>query len=120
MDPQFIENLKKWLKYDSEINVRNRQLNEMRKIRSELENNILKYMTNNNLTNKKLNVGTCSLVYNKSETLTPLSMEIITEALNELIKNKATVTQIISAIVKKRNSNRKQHISIKRRKNKKI
>ena len=43
MDPQFIEYLKKWLKYDSEINNRNKQLNEMRKTRSELETYIIKY-----------------------------------------------------------------------------
>ena len=119
MDPQFIEYLKKWLKYDTEINNRNKQLNEMRKTRSELEDNIIKYMTNNNLTNKKLNVGSCSLVYNKSETISPLNMDLITEVLNELFKNKNIVNQVLSAIVKKRNMNKKHHISIKRRKNRK-
>lgn len=115
INSDFINAIKHWMDLDNTISQSNSQIKNLKEKRDELEGNILRYITVNDLKNTKLTLGNNCVSYNETCTLAPLSLTLVIESLGEYIKNKKDIDNICEIIKRKRENNRKTNISLKKK-----
>ena len=112
------EKMSNLLMIDEKIKKINDQNKYLKKERDEIEIEIFNFLKANNLQNKKFNINGKSLFLNKSSTLYPLNINLISEILSKHVdQNKKN--NILRDIDYFRNKNKKETIKIKRKNQKK-
>ena len=103
-----------WNTYDNNIKKINKYLKEQKDKKDKLEEDILNFIVNNNLEDKKINYKNIILSYKLNQTIAPLNVKLLDDVLSELftteIKNK-----VLDKIHQKRNSNKKTSNTLKKK-----
>ena len=94
----FVKALKKWLELDNNINETNTKLKEIKNEKNNLENKILKYIKNNNLKEKTINLGNNAFIYNNNNITPSLSIKLLSEVLNESVPDESLRKRILNNI----------------------
>lgn len=115
VNKEFINALQNWLKYDDLIKEKNKELNIIKQNKDILEESIIRYINNNNLGDTKLTLSGNNLYLNKTTTSKSLSFKLIEEALIDYFKNKQTVDNICTIIKSKKEEEKKDNYSLKRK-----
>jgi len=116
---EFKMNIKEWILLDKALTESNKSASELRKKKNTIEESVLHYLKSNHLENNSFNVGPFSIVANTSYPLQPLNLEFIESVLLEGLKdNKEAVSRIMNLIKRKRETNRKPILSLKKKSNK--
>ena len=116
VNKEFIHALKQWLKYDDLIETKNKELKQIKQVKDNLEQIIIKYIENNNLKDTKLNLGGNNIQYIENLNSGSLSFKLIEEALREYLKNESQVISICQVIKHKKDRERKVQRILKRKK----
>ena len=116
INDKFKKELSNWIALEERLKNQNKTANEIRKHKNILEVSLLEYMKKNNLENTALNLGTMSVVPSKGSQLPPLNIDFIREVLLEILGNRETTEKIVSRIVRKRESQRRETFSLKYKK----
>lgn len=116
----FIKALKLLITYNNQISDNNKKIKEIKNKKDNLEKQIISYIEKNNLTQTQLNLEGNNILYNINQSTIPLSQKIVKESLLEYLKNENEVNNIFEIIKKKRNSERKNNISLKIKVNKQV
>ena len=85
MNEKLIENIKNWLKTDSEVKHLQQQLKQLKIKRKTLSNNLIEIMKSNNIDAFDINDG--KLLYTKNRIRTPLSKKHLKESLTKYFQN---------------------------------
>lgn len=120
INDKFKKELSNWIALEERLKNQNKTANEIRKHKNILEVSLLEYMKKNNLENTALNLGTMSVVPSKGSQLPPLNIDFIREVLLEILGNRETTEKIVSRIVRKRESQRRETFSLKYKKTRSI
>lgn len=120
INDKFKKELSTWIALEERLKNQNKTANEIRKHKNILEVSLLEYMKKNNLENTALNLGTMSVVPSKGSQLPPLNIDFIREVLLEILGNRETTEKIVSRIVRKRESQRRETFSLKYKKTRSI
>tara|TARA_Y100000022_G_C13065137_1_gene290763 strand:+ start:83 stop:460 length:378 start_codon:yes stop_codon:yes gene_type:complete len=108
------DNIKLWLTYSEKINLINKNNKILKEKKNNIENNIIKFLKQNNLNQKIININNFKINVNQTYTPAPLSIKILEESLDNCVDN-YTKTQILENIKHLRNLNKKQCISLKKK-----
>jgi len=107
---KFIENIRKWVLIDGQLKIINDKTRKLRDIKHNVTTDICSYMTENNLTDKKIGITDGELkVYEKKE-YSPLSYGYIEKCLAEIIPDKTKVDFIIQYLKEHREITTSQDI----------
>jgi len=106
---ELVNSIQKWVSIDQQLQLVNDKTKKMRETKSILTNNICDYMKNNNI---KGNIGITDgelKIYEKKE-YKSLSFTYITNCLENIIKDKSQVEQIIKYLKDNREINTSSEI----------
>lgn len=92
---QFIENIQKWVKLDSQLKYVNEKIKTIRDMKSQLSENICEYVEKNNITTK-INITDGQLLINEKKIYSPLSFGYIEECLEKIIDDSEQIDFIIN------------------------
>lgn len=98
----FEENIKKWLILDNKIKELNNQLKSIRSEKNQYNNNIIEYISNNNLDNATIKIHDSKLKFMNTNYSQPLSYKFIYDALNKYYHNEDKTIEIINFIKSQR------------------
>lgn len=112
--------IQKWYQLDKTIEETNMKLSKLREVRNQTEKKILYMMEKNQMKDKKLNIGPCSIIYSQTLQLPNYNFDIIESGIQTIYPKQSTeYRKILSAIERERNLQRKPILSLKKRKNRK-
>lgn len=112
--------IQKWYQLDKTIEETNMKLSKLREVRNQTEKQILYMMEKNQMKDKKLNIGPCSIIYSQTLQLPNYNFDIIESGIQTIYPKQSTeYRKILSAIERERNLQRKPILSLKKRKNRK-
>lgn len=114
INEEFKSFLKNWVIYDNTIKKYNQHIKKLKDQKDILENELLFIIKKNNLEHLKVNIDNSKIICNNTSSLPSLSYKFLEESLNEYLQNKEESKNICSFIKKKRESNKKKSISLKR------
>lgn len=98
-----IENqLQLWISMDNQIQLLNNKIKEFKEKRDSLEETIMAHMTQNNLTNKSIQLGDNKIKISNAKVHETLTFKYLDKVLNEIISNKQQVQLIIEHLKKRR------------------
>jgi hypothetical protein len=92
---QFIENVQKWVKLDSQLKYVNEKIKTIRDMKSQLSENICEYVEKNNI-KTKINLTDGQLLINEKKIYSPLSFGYIEECLEKIIDDSDQIDFIIN------------------------
>ena len=98
----FESNIKTWVSVDNEIKQINDKLKTLRENKSRLNDEITKYIKNNNMENAQVQISDGRLKFINSKIQQPLTFKYLQESLSEIIKDKSQVSAILNHIKNKR------------------
>ena len=98
----FQQNIKQWIDIDNQIKTVNETLNELKKQKYILSNEINTYIETNQLSNASVTVGDGRLRFVKVKETQSLTFKYLETCLSEIIKNEDQVKKIIEYIKNKR------------------
>ena len=99
---EFQQNIKSWVKLDSERNDINDQVKLLRSNKSELQSNIYEFVQQNDLESSTVKISDGKLKFTQTKQTTPLSLGFIETCLMDKIKNEDSVSDIMEYIKSKR------------------
>lgn len=106
-------NIKLWLQYENNIKIINDKLKIIKGHKNDAEDNIVRILTSNNLTNKKIKINnsyiTCQYNYQNPS----LSYKFLESTLTEYFNNDEESKKICDFIKSKREDKKKKKISLK-------
>ena len=106
--------INEWLKYNDNIDKINGHLKIIKSNKSELEQNIIYTLEENNLTDKKLRVGNSHIHYNITNSIPPLSLKLLENVLNEYLTPQLK-EKIMEKIQRERENLKSQSVSLKKK-----
>jgi hypothetical protein len=92
---QFIDNVKQWVHVDSQLKIINEKTKKVRETKHMLNNEICKYMSENNLTQNKIGITDGELRIVEKKEYPPLSYGYIERTLAEIIPDKQQLDYLI-------------------------
>ncbi len=92
---QFIEDVQKWVKLDSQLKYVNEKIKTIRDMKSQLSENICEYVEKNNI-KTKINLTDGQLLINEKKIYSPLSFGYIEECLEKIIDDSDQIDFIIN------------------------
>jgi hypothetical protein len=101
MSDIFKTNIKEWVSVDNELRILTEHVKELRDKRNEVNNNIIRYVETNQLTNSTIQLSDGLLKFNNQKTYAPLTYTFLQETLTDILSIEQT-TQIIKYIKEKR------------------
>jgi hypothetical protein len=114
------QNINTWTLVNTKIAEINKTLKSYKDAKNNLENIILDDIKINNLTNTKLKINNSFFTYSTTYTMPTLSITLIETILDKLVNTRKLAqsekNQILDEINKYRNSNKKESISLKKKK----
>ena len=103
----FNQIMAKWIQLDNQQNKLNEMLKNIKKNKSTIEDNVVRYMKTNNLGNNKYQIGNSQVGLKQKETSPGLSLKLIREVLLEALRNEKQVEFIIARIQNRKNIEKK-------------
>tara|TARA_B100000902_G_C26676209_1_gene605545 strand:+ start:218 stop:565 length:348 start_codon:yes stop_codon:yes gene_type:complete len=100
----FREDIKLWVSLDNQIKSLTGQLNNLRNDKNNVNNNIFKYVEDNNLSNSIINITDGQLNFTTIRQTSSITIKNIETILNENIKDKDLVNLLIDKIKNSRNT----------------
>ena len=98
----FEQQVTQWLQLDNEIKEYNEKLKVVREKRQQLEENLTKYASSNNLSNNTIQVNGAKLKFTEMRVAEPLTFRYLERTLSEVIKNPAQAKLILDHIKQNR------------------
>lgn len=102
MNPQFTEDIKKWVTIDNEIKKLNSQIKNLRINKNSLANNIFNTVSEENLQNASINISDGKLRFCNVNHTPPLSLKYVESCLQKCIESQDDVDHIINIIKESR------------------
>jgi hypothetical protein len=99
---EFINNIKQWVKLDSQLKIVNEKTKLMRERKTSLNSQICEFANQNNIYDKHIEITDGVLKFYKRKEYKPLTYGFIEESLNEIIPNKEHVEFILKHLKEKR------------------
>lgn len=99
---EFQQNIKSWVKLDSELKDINDQAKLLRSNKSELQSNIYEFVQQNDLESSTVKISDGKLKFTQTKQTPPLSLGFIESCLMDKIKNEDSVSDIMEYIKSKR------------------
>ena len=96
------ENIKKWLILDNKIKELTNQLKSIRSEKNQYNNNIIEYISNNNLNNATIKIHDSKLKFIDNNYSQPLTYKFIYDTLNKYYQNEDKTIEIINYIKSQR------------------
>ena len=103
-NPEFLlfkEETEQWIKFDDEIKVLQKALNERKKIKNGITPHILEFMGKYEIENMNMH-DSSALVYTKSVTTKPLTKDYVKTKLTEYLRNAQKADQLTNSIYNNR------------------
>lgn len=97
-------NIKSWLLLDNKIKELNQKINEIREKKNSYKNDIYHYISNNNLNNATIKIGSDYLKFVETKQNTPISYKFLIEALKNCLTDENDIENIINYIKTNRES----------------
>ena len=110
---QFVEGIKQWVSYDSEIQQLNKQARSLREEKNNLTPRITQYMERNEMRDATIKISDGTLKYTVDTTKQGLTQKFLTEALCEYFEDDAARAQKCMEFIKSRRES-KPTVSLKR------
>jgi hypothetical protein len=99
---QFVENIQKWVILDKQLKLIHEKTKQLRETKHELTGEICKYVTEQNLSGRKIEITDGELkIYEKKE-YSPLTFGYIEKSLEKIIPEKSHVEYIIQYLKENR------------------
>jgi hypothetical protein len=98
----FDNQIQQWVLIDTQLKNLNEKTKELREKRNLLTNHITNYASNNNLSDKIINISYGKLKITTTKTSEPLTFKYIEKTLGEVIKNETQVKLIVEHLKQKR------------------
>ena len=111
MSDIFKTNIKQWVSYDNELKLLNEHIKDLRDKRNSANENIIRYVETNQLTNSTIQLSDGILKFSNQKSYAPLTYGFIEQSLTDILP-KNQVDDIIQYMKEKRQS--QTSISIKR------
>jgi len=92
---QFIDNVKQWVHVDSQLKIINEKTRKVRETKHQLNDEICKYMSENNLIQNKIGISDGELRIVEKKEYPPLSYGYIERTLAEIIPDKKQLDYLI-------------------------
>jgi hypothetical protein len=93
---QFIENIQKWVKLDSQMKAVNEKLRKARELKHKLLDNIVQYVELNKLESTKIEISDGELRFYEKREYQPITFTYIEESLGKLLADKKQVECIMN------------------------
>ena len=93
---QFIENIQKWVKLDSQMKAVNEKLRKARELKHKLLENIVQYVELNKLESTKIEISDGELRFYEKREYQPISFTYIEESVGKLLADKKQVECIMN------------------------
>jgi hypothetical protein len=93
-----VENVKKWVFLEARLKLINEKTKEMRELRNRTESDIIRYLEENNMTNRKITITDGELKVADKKEYGALTYSYIEECLGKLIPDKSQVDYVIQYI----------------------
>ena len=91
-------NIKNWLLLDNKIKELNQKINELREKKNSYKNDIYQHVTNNNLNNATIKIGSDYLRFVETKQNTPISYKFLIQALNNCFIDENDIEKIMNYI----------------------
>tara|TARA_B100001758_G_C18416918_1_gene620892 strand:- start:17165 stop:17509 length:345 start_codon:yes stop_codon:yes gene_type:complete len=103
MSDIFKEHIKQWVTIDNNIRNSNNEIKQMREKRTDINNNIIRYIETNQLTDSTIQLSDGYLKFNSQKNYAPLTFQFLQDTLKDILPE-SQVTSIINYIKEKRNT----------------
>ena len=107
----FENNIKTWINLDNRLKLLNEEIKKIRNDKNRVQEIILNYVDNNDLSKTTIEINDGKLKFNNSRTTQPLTLKFIEECLSDVITNKSDVEKIVNYIKSKREINEKMTVN---------
>jgi hypothetical protein len=94
--------IKEWIHLDNELKNMNEKVKQIREKKTSLNNNIMEYVSKNNLFHSNINISDGKVKFTQSNICNPLTFKYLEKCLGEIIRNEKQVSQIMDYIKTKR------------------
>jgi seryl-tRNA synthetase len=98
----FESQIQQWVSLDNQLKTLNEKTRELREKRNNLEDEITKYASSNNLSTTTVKISDGKLRFANTRVPEPLTFKYLERVLSEVIKNENQVKQIMEHIRQKR------------------
>ena len=98
----FESQIQQWVSLDNQLKTLNEKTRELREKRNNLEDEITKYASSNNLSTTTVKISDGKLRFANTRVPEPLTFKYLERVLGEVIKNENQVKQIMEHIRQKR------------------
>lgn len=99
---QFVDNVKQWVHVDSQLKIINEKTRKVRETKHHLNDEICKYMSENNLIQNKIGISDGELRIIEKKEYPPLSYGYIERTLAEIIPDKKQLDYLLQHLKDKR------------------
>ena len=97
--------VKEWVILDNNIKKITKEIIELRKQKTELNDNIFTYLKENNMTDTTINISDGKLNFGTTQSFTTLTFKFLEECLNDYFNDDNKTKEILKYIKNKRNIN---------------
>jgi len=111
MSDIFKNNIKEWVSVDNELRILTEHVKELRDKRNKVNNNIIRYVETNQLSNSTIQLSDGLLKFYNQKTYAPLTYSFLEDTLKDILSIEQT-NQIIKYIKEKRET--QTNVCIKR------
>ena len=91
-------NLKKWINIDKLIQEKNKEIKELRQVKSQINTELIETITQNNLQKSTFVINNNNIRYTTSKQTSSLTLKYLEKCLNDKIMNKSQVEEIMNYI----------------------
>lgn len=98
----FDSQIQQWVQIDNQLKQLNEKTKELREKRNSLEENIVNYVSSNDLSNASVQISDGKLKFVNTRVTEPLTFKYLEKTLGEVIKNESQVKLIMEHLKHKR------------------
>jgi HD superfamily phosphohydrolase len=98
----FDSQIQQWVQMDNQLKQLNEKTKELREKRNSLEQNIVDYVSSNDLSNATVQISDGKLKFVNTRVTEPLTFKYLEKTLGEVIKNESQVKLIMEHLKQKR------------------
>ena len=98
----FDSQIQQWVQMDNQLKQLNEKTKELREKRNSLEQNIVNYVSSNDLSNATVQISDGKLKFVNTRVTEPLTFKYLEKTLGEVIKNESQVKLILEHLKNKR------------------
>ena len=98
----FEQNIQQWVSIDNQLKLLNEKIHQLREKRNSLNENIVSYAFNHNLSNSAVQISDGKIKFTNSKIAPPLTFKYLEKCLGEIIHSESQVKQIMEYLKNKR------------------